>query len=167
MQDDVDKLREDMKPVNRRIDTLKKHLEHSENFTENRKHKRIYDKLYSEYEAAKKEKGFFAERKAQKALDAVNEYREDYRPQLAMFDNAEKYLRGVLKERFDPNKLPPISRWQNELAAKLVESDALYQRYAKLKDDTVKVEKIKRSVTEILRSETRRTQPTRAQGMEL
>ena len=127
----------------------------------------MYDKLYSEYEAAKKEKGFFAERKAQKALDAANEYYNDYRPQIAMFDNADKYLRGVLQERFDPKKLPPISKWRDELAAKLAEADTLYREYSKLKDETAKVEKIKRSVKDILHSDTQRTQPTRAQGMEL
>ena len=111
-------LHADVKKLEQRIDTLKEHIEHSENFKKYRKVKRIYDGLYVKYENAKMKKGFFAERRAQKALDAVNEYREDYRPQLAMFDNAETYLRDVLQGRFDPKKLPPITKWREELAAK-------------------------------------------------
>ena len=158
---------EDLKKVNRRMGTLKLHLEHSENFKENRKYKRIYDKLYSEYDAAKKEKGFFAERKAQKALDAVNEYREDYRPQLAMFDNAEKYLRDVLQERFDPKKLPQITMWREELTTKNAEVNALYREYVKLKDETTKIEKIKRGVADILHSDEPKQTPQKSRGMEL
>jgi septal ring factor EnvC (AmiA/AmiB activator) len=167
MQSKFHSVGEELKKVNRRIKTLKEHIKHSENFKENRKIKTQYEKLYAEYQTAKKEKGFFAERKAQKALDAVNEYREDYRPQLAMFDNAVEYLRGVLQERFDPKKLPPITKWRDELAAKTAERSALYPKYKAIKDETARVEKIKRSVAEILHSETPRTQPTRTQGMEL
>jgi len=31
-------------------------------------------------------------------------------PQIAMYENAEKYLRDVLQERFDPKKLPPFTK---------------------------------------------------------
>ena len=84
----------------------------------------------------------------------MNDYREDNRPQLAMFDNAEKYLRDVLQARFDPKKLPPITKWREELAAKTAEKDALYREYVALKDGTAKVERIKRSVAEIIKGET-------------
>jgi hypothetical protein len=119
-----------------------------------RKTKSNYDKLYSEYETAKNVTGLFAERKAQKALDVANEYYEDNRPQLAMFDNADKHLRNVLQERFDPKKLPPITIWREELAAKTAEKDSLYRDYLKLKDETYKVEKIRASVKEIFQTET-------------
>jgi len=41
------------KKAERRIDTLHEHLRHSDNFKKYRKHKRKYESLYSEYEAAK------------------------------------------------------------------------------------------------------------------
>jgi hypothetical protein len=153
MDTDIRMMCKKLNGIERRIDTLKTHLMHSENFKQHRKTKAQYNKLYAEYESARKETGFFAERKAQKALDAVNDYREDYRPQLAMYDNAVEYLQGVLQERFDPKKLPPITKWQNDLAAKLAEKDALYKEYYALKGETQKVEQIKRSVADILHSE--------------
>ena len=67
-----------------------------------------YDKLYSEYTAARKEKGLFAERKAQKVLDTANNFYEFNCTELTLFDAADKYLRSVFRERFDPKKLPPI-----------------------------------------------------------
>ena len=77
-----------------------------------------------------------------------------------MFDSAEQYLRGVLHERFDPKKLPPISTWEKNLASKTAEKDTLYRDYYALKDETYKVEKIRASVKAILHNET--PQPERA-----
>jgi len=163
----VQQLREDMKPINHRIDTLKEHIRHSENFKNYRKIKWRYDELYSLYETAKKATGFGAERKAQKALYTANEYYETHRSEIAMFDNAEKYLRDVLQGRFDPKKLPPITKWREELVDKTAEQEVLYRQYDSLKNATQKVEQIRRSITEIMQSESQRTQPTRTQGMEL
>ena len=110
MRGKVNTILADMKKTERRIDALNDHIMHSDNFKKYRKTKTQYDKLYAEYQSIKKAGGFFAERKAQKALDAANEYYEDNRPQIAMFDNAERYLRDVLQARFDSKKLPPITK---------------------------------------------------------
>jgi hypothetical protein len=107
------------------------------------------------------------ERKVQKALDAVNDYRETHRPELAMYDNAERYLRDVLQERFDPKKLSPITKWQGDLAAKIAGKDALYREYYALKNETQKVEQIKRSVADILRSDAPERAPQKSRGVEL
>ena len=167
MDGKVDAIGTQMKKLQRRTDILKKHIMHSENFKENRPIKRQYDRLYMEYEAIKKAGWFRSERKAQKALDAANEYHEDYRPQIAMYDNAEKYLRDVLQDRFDPKKLPPITKWRDELATKTAESAALYQEYKTLREETAKVEKIKRSVEDILHSEKPKQVRQKLRGMEL
>lgn len=110
--------------------------------------------MHSEYEAAKKSTGFGAERKAKKALAAANEYHEQHRSELAQFANAEKYLRDVLQTHFDTKKLPPISKWQNELSVKTAEKDALYRDYYNLKDEAHNVGKIKASVKAILHNDT-------------
>jgi hypothetical protein len=157
----------DLKKVERRIKTLGEHLMHSVNFKNFRRYKRKYDELYSQYEVAKRATGFSAERKAQKTLDTVNEYHEMHHAELTMFDSAEQYLRDVLQERFDPNKLPPIAKWRDEYAAKTAEKDALYREYYKLKDDTAKVEKIQRSVKEILHNEAMEWRQKKSQGVEL
>ena len=150
MQSKVNSTRTDLKKVERRIDTLKEHLRHSGNFKKYRKYKYKYESLYSEYEAAKKATGFGADRKAKKALAAVNEYHELHRSEIAMFANAEQYLCDVLQGRFDPKKLPPITKWRDELADKIVEKDSLYREHYSFKDEAVKVEKIRASVKEIL-----------------
>ena len=152
-------INEDRKKVQRRIDTLKTHIEQSENFKNHRKKKVQYDKLYAEYRSIKKAGGFLSERKAQKALDAANEYREDNRPYLALYDNADKYLRDVLQDRFDLKKSPPITMWRQELATRTSENDALYREYLALKDETLKVEKIRASVREIMQAELTKAQP--------
>ena len=79
MHGKVNSVRTDLKKAERRIDTLHEHLRHSGNFKSYRKTKRRYEELYSVYTAARKEKGFLAERKAQKALAAANEYHETHR----------------------------------------------------------------------------------------
>ena len=60
------------------------------------------------------------------------------------FDAAEKYLREHMQKHFEPKKLPPISKWEKELAEKLAEKDSLYRGYYTLKDATAKNGKIKR-----------------------
>jgi ATP-dependent exoDNAse (exonuclease V) alpha subunit len=156
----------ELKPIERRIGTLKEHIKHGANFKHYRKHNAKYEELYSLYTAARKAKGFGAERKEQKALDAANDYYESNRCELAMFDNAERYLRDVLQKHFDPKKPPPITKWQEELAAKESEKGRLYREYSALKEKTQKVETIKRTVVDILRSDALERTPTRAQGME-
>ena len=157
----------DLKKVERRIGTLKEHLMHSENFKTHRKTKAQYDKLYAEYKKLKNEKSFFAERKTQKALDAANAYREEFRPQLALYNNADKYLRGVLQSRFDPAKLPPIAKWRDELATLVVGKNGLYQDYDRLKTETQKVEQFKRSIVNILHNEQEERLPQKQQEWRL
>ena len=140
---------------------------HSDNFKKYRKIKAKYDALYAEYEIAKKAGGLFAERKAQKALTAANEYYENNRPQIALFNNAEKYLRDVLQARFDPKKSPPINKWRKELAAKTAEQETLYREYLSLKAETQKVEQIQRSVKDILASYESERTPTKRQDISL
>ena len=80
----------------------------------------------------------------------------------------EKYLRDVLQERFDTKKsLPPITKWREELTAKTAESAALYQEYKMLRDETAKVKKIRRSVMEILHTETPERTRQKSGGVEL
>jgi hypothetical protein len=59
--------------------------------------------------------------------------------------------------------------WRQELGTKTSEKNVLNREYTLLKEETEKVEKIKRSVTEILHSETPEPErmPTRAHRMEL
>ena len=116
---------------------------------------------------SKKATGFGAERKAKKALEAVNNYYEIYRAELILYDAADKYMQNVMQDRYDSKKLPPITKWQEELANKTAMRDSLYQDYYTLKNETAKIEKIKRSVTEIMELEKADKMPQKSQKMEL
>jgi hypothetical protein len=144
-------LSDKFKPVERRLKTLDEHIRHSENFKKHRGHKALYEKLYAQYKTLKKETGLFSKGKAQKALDAANEYHDTYRAELSMYDAAERYLKDVLQERFDPKKLPPITKWKKERDAKTAEKKVLEQDYKRLKDKIREVEIIRKAAEQIAR----------------
>jgi hypothetical protein len=100
---------ENLKKNERRLETLDEHIKQSENFENYRGYRAKYDKLYVEYQTAKKSGGLFVDKKAQKALDATNAYYESNRMEITLYDAAEKYLKGVLQSRYDPKRLPPIT----------------------------------------------------------
>lgn len=160
-------IRDELKKVERRMATLDAHIQHSANYKAYRGVKAQYQKLYAQYTDIKKAGGFGAERKAQKALDAANEYYETNRPQIFMYDAAEKYLRDVLRERFDSKKLPPVTAWQTERNKLTVEKSKLNREYVVLRNEVTEVDQIRRDVDDFMHSENRRTQPQRSQGMEL
>jgi TfoX/Sxy family transcriptional regulator of competence genes len=157
---------EKFKPIERRLKTLDEHLRHSENFKSYRGHKARYEKLYAEDKTLKSTTGFGAERKAQKALDAANEYRETYRPIIAMYENAEKYLRDVLQGRLDPKKLPTITKWKTERETLNAKMGKLYQEYSALKNEIREVEIIRKAAEQIAR-QIEPPKRTRAREMEL
>jgi len=82
-------------------------------------------------------------------------------------DNAEKYLRDVLQERFDIKKLPPITKWQAEREKLTAVKKRLDVEYSKLRTETAAVEKIKRNIDDILNEGTGTPQRTKKHGIEL
>ena len=104
------KLRDDLKPVERRINTLKEHIRQAETY--------------------RKYKGKKARTESEEIL----------------FQSAKKYLSAHL----NGYKLD-LSAWKRELGSKTSEKEALYREYYALKDETVKVEHIKRGIESILR----------------
>jgi transcriptional accessory protein Tex/SPT6 len=101
MSDKRDAISKALKDNERRTKTLDEHIRHGENFTKYRKYKAHYEKLYSEYKTLRNTKGFFADKKTQKALDDAKEYYEAHRPDLAQYDSAEDYLKKVMQSRFN------------------------------------------------------------------
>ena len=155
-----------LKPVERRLKTLDEHIRQSENFKSGRRHKTQYDKLYAEYQALANLSGFGVKRNAQKALDSANEYYETHRPQITLYESAERYLRDVLQGRFDAKKLPPITKWTEERAKLTADMQSLAHDYRVLKSEVGEAERIRRSVYNIMSAERRREQPQRARDME-
>jgi len=153
IQNKFDTVHEELKKTDRRIKTLNEHILQSEYYKSGRKYKRQYDRLNSEYKTANRSKGLFVKRKAQKSLDKVNAYYEANRAELILYEAAEKYLRKVMQKHYDPNKLPPITKWKKELSEKTAAKTKLSGEYKTLRDETSKIERIQRSAKEILRSE--------------
>jgi hypothetical protein len=139
------------KPIERRLKTLDEHIKHSENFKAYRGCKARYDKMYAEYKTAKTGAGLFAERRAKKALENAAAYYEANRAEIALCEAAERYLKDVLQARFDPKKLPPITKWKEERAAKTAEIEQLQQEYLKLKDEIREIEIVRKSAERIAR----------------
>ena len=84
---------------------------------------------------------------------------------MVMYEAAETYLRGVLQDRFDDKKLPPITKWQTERDKLAAKKKLLDAEYSKLWHETTAVETIKRNVDDILREETGTPQRTRARDV--
>ena len=84
-----------------------------------------------------------------------------------MFDNAEKYLKGVLQTHFDPKKLPPVAKWKAETEKVTAERSGLNRQYNALKDEVKEAEQIRKSVYSILRQEQREQSVTKKREMEL
>jgi len=157
----------ELKPIQRRLDTLDEHIKQAEIYKQYRSYKARYDSLYAEYTTAQKAQGFFTERKAKKALDTANEYYEANRMEISLCQAAEKYLREAMQKHFDPKKLPPITKWKAEREKLIPKKNRLNREYQILKTDTAEVEKIRSNVYDIVSAEKRREQPHRAKGMEL
>ena len=58
-----------------------------------------------------------------------------------------------MQKHFDPNKLPPTTKWKKELAEMTVMKGKLSEKYNILRDETKMIERIQQSVKGILRSE--------------
>lgn len=72
-----------------------------------------------------------------------------------------------MQDHFDPKKLPPISKWEAESVKLKSERQQLSRRYLTLKEDVKEVERIQRSINNILREENGRQQPTRRHELDL
>jgi len=157
----------DLKPIDKRLGDLAERIKHSANFKQYRGYKTKYEKLYAEYKTIKKSSGLFVKQKAQKALDAANEYHRAHYSEITLYENAEQYLKDVLQSHYDPKKLTEqVTRWKAEQTEKLATKAALNIEYKNLKAEVHEVETIRRSVDQILHAN-RAQQRARAQGMEL
>ena len=145
-----------LKPVERRLKTLDEHIKQAENYKKYRAVSRCYNELYSEYQSAQNATGLFAKGKAQKALDFANNYYESNRAELTLFNAAERYIEDVMQERYDPKKLPPITKWKAEFKSLSADKDLIYREYYSLKDEVKGVEKVRRQVEGILREDNER-----------
>jgi ATP-dependent exoDNAse (exonuclease V) alpha subunit len=144
---------EQIKKAERRVTTLDKHLEHSANVKKYRSVMGQYDKLTADADVAEKATGLFAKSKAEKTRAAAQDFYETDRAEITLYRAAEKYLKDVLQLRYDPQKLPPIMRWQNERETCKQELGGLYSQYHSLKSDVQDAETIKRFAEQLMRGD--------------
>jgi chromosome segregation ATPase len=141
-----------LKPVDRRIKTLKEHLMHSENFKNYRKIAAKRDALYAKYNELSKQ-GLFSKGKATEALKKAEAYDWQYLNELQDFDKAETYLRGILQSRFDPKTLPQITAWERELGGLLTAKKHIQIEYDGLNAEVKSVENIRRYAEQVMRGD--------------
>jgi hypothetical protein len=84
---------------------------------------------------------------------------------LQAYDEADKYLRGVLQGRFDPKNIP-VAKWRQERETLAREKSGLNTEYVILKERIAEVERIRKYAEEVQRAINPPTK-TRVQGLEI
>ena len=135
-------IRDKLKPIERRLKTLDEHIKQADHYFE-------YREIYKMYKAEKPKN--------------QEQFYEANRRKLSLYETAEGYLKGVMNGK---TKVP-TGAWKKELADLTAEKKKLNAEYLSLKDEVVKVEKISRSVQDILHSERQREQQTRKRSQDL
>ena len=131
-------IRDKLIPKERRLKALAEHIKQADLYFE---HRAIY-KMY----------------KAEKPKHQEQFY-ESNRAPLTLYESAERYLKGVMNCK---TKIP-TGAWKKEYADLTAERQQLNAEYNTLKNEVGKVEKISRSVQDILYAERQRTQPQKEQ----
>jgi len=133
---------EEIRKVDRRMDTLKTHLAQVEI---RRKRKKVYEH-YNQLKG-KKSDAFY-----DKHFAEIQEY-----------EKARDYIKAVLNGRTDI----PVKKWEAELAKLTATRYTLFEDYYRLRDDTRNIELIRKGAENIMREDDSRTQPQRVLGHEI
>jgi hypothetical protein len=143
MHGEIQMIRDELKPVERRKNTLDKHIEQAEIY---KMHKAVHDK-YRQEQNPKRRNAFYQKHTAG----------------IILFEAVDRYLEGVLNGR----TTIPIKAWKAERAEKIIERERLTRKYDRLKGETRKIEQIKRSVEDMLRGDTRERASKRVRDINL
>jgi hypothetical protein len=131
-------IRDELKPVERRLKTLDEHIKQGENF---KKYKPIYER-YQSIESGLADKLFKRNPKA--------EFYESNRAEITLFESADRYLKEHLNGKVSK---PPMKKWRAEREKLSGKRDTIYRSYYSLKDEVREIERIKRMVDEVLREQ--------------
>lgn len=142
MLDTQSEIGDKLKPIERRLKTLDEHIKQAEIYREHTKINGLYQKQKP------KDKDIFFEAN---------------RRELTLYQSAEKYLKNHLNGR---NRIP-MSAWKAEREKLTADKKRLYHEYQIIKDKTKKVERIRRNVQEIVRTETRSESRKRGRDLDL
>jgi len=131
-------IRGELKPVERRLKVLGEHIKQGENF---KKYKPIYEQ-YQSIEPGFADKLFKREPKT--------EFYEKHRAEITLFEVADRYLKEHLNGKVSK---PPMKKWRTEYAELSEKRDTIYRGYYSLKDEVKEVERVRRTVDEVLREQ--------------
>jgi hypothetical protein len=129
-------IRDELKPVERRLKVLTEHIKQGENF---KNYKSVYEQ-YQSIEPGLVDKLFKREPKT--------EFYEKHRAKITLFEVADRYLKEHLNGKV---KSPPMKKWRVEYAELSEKRDVIYRGYYSLKDEVKEVERVRRTVDEVLR----------------
>jgi hypothetical protein len=143
INNDFKSVTDEIRKVDRRLDTLALHFHHHENY---KKHKDMYAK-YKKLDP-KKAEAFY-----DKHYEAIQEY-----------EAARTHLNGVMGE----NKTLSIKTWEKEQKSLTARKFVLCERYYTLQDDVRSIELLRRGVDSIVQEDRQQErQATRTQNAEL
>ena len=134
-------IRDELKPVERRIKTLDEHIKQADIYL---KYKGV-NRRYKEQKPKSKEQFF-----------------ENNRMELTLFQAADNYLKGVMNGK----TTLPTKAWKAEHEKLTTDKKRLNHEYVSLKSEVDKVYKIQRSVGDIMREEQRSQTQQRAKRVE-
>jgi ATP-dependent exoDNAse (exonuclease V) alpha subunit len=125
-------IRNKLNPIERRFKTLDEHIKQADYYFEFKNIYRKYQSMNPKYQA---------------------EFRENHHREITLYEAAERYLNGVMNGR---TKIPKQS-WIDERARLIAEKDVLYREYCSLKNEVGEAEKIRRNVSDIMKSESQKS----------
>jgi hypothetical protein len=135
------KISDELKPIDRRLKTLDKHI--------------------AQAEIIKQHGGIYRQYKAQPPKKQEHFY-ETHRMELTLYEAAERYIKGVLNGR----DTIPLPTWKTERVKLTADKKRLDSEYVNLKSDIKEVEQIRRNVYDILHREERERQPQKSQNID-
>jgi len=136
MYDQVYKMSNDIKAIDRRMDTLATHLAQYDIY---KRHQAVYRK----HKQLSGKKG--------------DDYYDKHSEEIHSYEIANQYLKDTLNGRTDV----PINKWKKEHDELTRKRFALCESYYMLKDDTKDVEILRRSVDRLMQEAEREQQPLR------
>ncbi|MCL2774633.1 MAG: hypothetical protein FWD71_15000 [Oscillospiraceae bacterium] len=134
-------LRENLKPIERRLKALQEHIRQAEYYTQ-------FKDIYKKYK--------------QQNPKNQEDFIENNRAEITLYEASKKYLDA----HFNGHSLP-LKDWKSELAKLTAEQNVLYREYTLLRYETREVELIKRNVENILHENRSASISTQKRGMEL
>ncbi|GHV32389.1 hypothetical protein FACS18949_03150 [Clostridia bacterium] len=172
MRRDFNDVYDDIKKIERRMTTLDKHVEKCGLFKKHRAVSVEYNKLLAAAKAAEKETGFFAKGKADKARREAQDFYDVHDSEIIIFCAAEKYLKDVLQERYDPKQIAAqMKTWENERKNKEGDRRDRYVECRYLEADVKDAEQIKKFAVKLMfpdepREQTREKQQQKSKSRE-